>query len=1428
MCFRLWFWLIVVFTASVQAAPLKPEQVPEPLKPWVNWVLKDTPDRDCPFIYNSYEQKRCSWPTQLALNLMPDKGAFAISWKVYQDSWVSLPGDAKRWPLNVTVNARTAPVMERNGVPSIKLPAGSYDIKGDFLWKSMPENLGIPSDTGLIQIRINGQPLAKPVIKEGQLWLTEDDIGQKQQANSQNAVDVQVFRHFSDDVPMNLTTRLVLNISGEQREIRLAKPVLDDFIPLSIQSPLPARIEPDGQLLLQVRPGQWQIDINARSRNVVKIIPFNTVNADWPESELWAFGARPDLRVVEIESLATVDASQTNLPDEWKHLPTYKITQGQVMGFKVIRSGDPEPEPNQLNLNRKLWLNFDGKGYTVNDTITGTMTRDWRLNALPKTQLGKVMLDGNNQLITLQADSGKQGVEVRRGLINLDADSRMVGNIGAISAVGWEQSFRNVSAELNLPPGWRLLAATGVDNVPDSWVSRWNLLDFFLVLIAALAIAKLFDYRWGAFALLTLALIWHEPEAPRYIWLYILAATALVKVLPASKFSKLVGSFRQVFGLVLVLIAVPFMVYQVRTGLYPQLEYSSWGLGVNVGGGNGFIMSPPGVYHDNASRGIVPDQQAPVAAAPAMAEMQSKNEISIEAEQPALDANEEANRKLQKICGTNPNCDAAALAEPCSAESTAERQAECKNRIVDKMFEHTMRRDAADTAASSPSSPTDFDRIDPKAKVQTGPGLPQWQWHKILLSWNGSVDAGQQMRLWYLSPKVNMLLNFIRVALVLTLALRLFGFLDKLKFNAKAILPALLWFSLLPLLATPSQQAHADFPDQAVLDELKNRLLEAPDCLPTCAQIPQMKVVINDKELTVTLQIHAQQSVAIPLPVDYEQWFPNQVQADGAVAQGLYRDNNGLWINLPEGGHQVVLRGAPPLLGSFTLPFAIKPNQVTVERNGWEVTGVQDDGQVENQLQFTRTAKAIETTDPAAAQLSNVNLPPFVRIERYLHLGLDWRVTTHMVRVSPADTGVILSVPLLAGESVTTPGMVVKNGAVEVNMAAQQTDMLWESTLEKADTLSLLAAQNEQWIEVWQANISPIWHVEPSGIAMMHLQSGGQWLPEWHPWPGEKLSLKITRPESVQGQTLTIDNSDVQVKPGIRSQDTELKFTLRSSQGSQHTVMLPEGAVLQSVLMNGQSLPLRQEDRKLTLPINPGKQDVQINWQEVVAMRSLLTTPQIDLGHDSVNSNLHVSLGENRWLLLAFGPPLGPAVLFWGVLVVLLLLSFGLGSIPLTPLKWQHWFLLLVGLSQIPNEMAGLVIIWLLLLGWRSRQSATGLHYFNALQITLATLTVLSLGILLFTVGQGLMGASPDMQVTGNQSTAYHLNWYQDRSLSTLPTATIVTVPLFAYRLLMFAWSFWLAVSLLNWLQWGWQCFSHAGLWHKKTANDKPLAFDKE
>lgn len=1379
VCFSLLF-----FSSLIQAKPLAPEKVPESLKPWISWVLQEQPERDCPFFYNSFEQKHCSWATSLNLALSTNKGVFTGSWQVFKENdWVVLVGDEKHWPLSVTANGKTALVMDKDGRPTIKLVAGVYEIKGEFLWDTIPDNLTLPDDMGLISLQMNGQVINTPTIKDGQLWLKDSDRGQVKPENVQNRVDVQVFRKVIDEVPLQVMTHLELEVSGEQREEKIAGALLGDFIPLQLQCTLPARLEPNGQLVVQARAGRWTCDILARSSKELTqlALPKDTV-----EPEIWVFDARPELRVVEIESLSTIDASQTNLPDDWRTLPAYKISPDLAMSFKVIRRGDPDTEPNQLNLARKLWLDFDGSGYTVNDTITGKMTSGWRLNTLPTTVLGKVTLDGGSQLITQQIGTDKKGVEVRRGTLMLDADSRIIGDINRMSAVGWEQNFHQVTAELNLPPGWRLLAATGVDNVPDSWISRWTLLDLFLVLIIALAIGRLWNRYWGGLALVTLIIIWHESDAPHFIWLHILAATALLSVLPQGKFFKFTDWYRRGSWLALAVITLPFMVDQVRIGIYPQLE-NPW----------------QDIYTDNSVAemgGVMSSMPAPAPATPAAESVQ-------QAEEPEIVDMMQENKAAQPLMRKQI--------------SRLRAIAPQKNAYYDNDY--------------ASKKEVDFARVDPKAKVQTGPGLPQWQWHKVMLSWNGAVDAGQELSLWYLSPRLTMLLNFMRVILVALLALLMVGVAEKMlppsitKWGrGNKATPLLLCLLILPLLSMPTQNVYADdYPDEALLNQLRDKLQEQviPDCLPACAHIQQMNMTINDKDIQITLQIDAQESVVLPLPAEYEQWFPNQVLDNGNAAQALYRTNNGLWINLKQGQHQVILLGATPLLSKFTLPLPLKPNRVVVEKIGWEVFGLQENGWADNQLQFSRVQQ--NQADKGKTALEQGALPPFVRVERTLQLGLDWRVITQITRISPADSAVVLTVPLLKGESVTSAGTRVKNNAVEVNMAAQQVILQWESSLAKADKIELIAPATEQWIEVWKADVSPVWHIESTGIAMIHLNSEGQWLPEWHPWANETVSLTITRPEPVAGKTLTIDSSSLHITQGLRMREAVLKASLRSSQGMQHTLTLPETAVLQSVAINGQPQPLRQEGRKLTLPINPAKQDITLTWQEPVAISSIMKMSKVDLGVDSVNSNLSISLGEDRWVLFAFGPKIGPIILFWGVLIVIFLVSFGLGKITLTPLKNWQWFLLLVGLSQIPMAAAGLVIGWLMLLGWRASQSSEQTRFFNVLQVSIGLLTLAALSALFSAVAQGLLN-TPDMQITGNRSSALVLNWYQDRSAATLPTAKVISLPLIVYRLLMLAWALWLASALLNWLKWGWGCFSSNGLWHKKVVVDKKIVVAKQ
>ena len=134
----------------------------------------------------------------------------------------------------------------------------------------------------------------------------------------------------------------------------------------------------------------------------------------------------------------------------------------------------------------------------------------------------------------------------------------------------------------------------------------------------------------------------------------------------------------------------------------------------------------------------------------------------------------------------------------------------------------------------------------------------------------------------------------------------------------------------------------------------------------------------------------------------------------------------------------------------------------------------------------------------------------------------------------------------------------------------------------------------------------------------------------------------------------------------------------------------------------------------------------------------------------------------------------------------------------------------------MPLTAAAWVAGWLVLLGLR-RDQGTEIRrdrVFDLVQIFLAVWTLVALIILFLAIQQGLLGA-PEMQVTGNGSTAGQLHWYTDRAGETLPTAWVLSVPLLVYRLAMLAWALWLALALLRWLRWGWECVTTGGGWRE-------------
>ncbi len=562
-----WLWL----ASGVAFADVA---VPPPLQDWQAWVLHDHPQAACPFMHNA-AARQCVWPSRLAIEAHDQGGRFQFEVQVFARTWVRLPGSDAHWPQAVSADQTPLAVVRREGRPAVELQPGRYQLQGQWRWQQMPRSLLVPEQAGLLSLTVGGRTLSQLNLSDdGALWLAAEprSVGD---AITQDSLQIKVFRRIEDGNPLVVETWLQLDVSGREREVQTGPMLLPGFVPRAFDSDLPARVEPDGRLRVQLKPGRWNLRLRAHQNQPLEQLSYARQDELWPEEELWVFVAEPRLRTVQIEQAPAVDPSQTPLPDEWQGLPAYRMSAKGEFVLNVLHRGDPNPPSNQLSLNKSIWLGFDGKTSVVKDEINGRINQDWRLEVVSPYQLGGADLHGQPLLVTRLSESGAAGVELRQPHIGLSAVSQ-IAKARKLPVSGWKQNFEQVEHTWHLPPGWSLLHISGADQVLGTWLARWNLWNLFLVLLIAVSLGRVSRPVYGLLALITLLLTFQRQAAPVLAWLNIALILALLPWVKGRLAGWVRGYGLASFG-VLILLLLPFVAQQSREAVYPQLAEHSAG-----------------------------------------------------------------------------------------------------------------------------------------------------------------------------------------------------------------------------------------------------------------------------------------------------------------------------------------------------------------------------------------------------------------------------------------------------------------------------------------------------------------------------------------------------------------------------------------------------------------------------------------------------------------------------------------------------------------------------------------------------------------------------------------------------------------------------------------------------------------------------------
>lgn len=1306
----LWVVLATSLLTSpgLRAAPAE-AAIPEPLKPWQDWVLWGVENIGSPSPYSDGKAKIPSWPSRLDLQVDEKGGKFAFDVTVFSATWVELPGGSETWPLDVRAGTRRIPVVQRAEAPGIFLEPGSYRVEGFFAWSEIPQKIHLPRSIGVLSLSVTGQTVEAPTWNsEGELWLKRTSANDDQ---AKDFLSLKAYALLEDGIPLWWNAEIELVVSGKSREENLGSVIPEGWRLTEITSPLPVIVDEQGIMKVQVRAGKWTIKFRAYELKNLTAIKYTGHPA--AKEQLVAFRAKPDFRMVDVVGSPSIDVAQTTFPAAWRDLPVYLWDTTDAFRLEERVRGMGLQKPQGLKIQRTWWLDGDGGGITFRDSIEGQMQQIWRLDAAQGQELGSVRSNGEGQLVTRNPANGAPGVEIRTRAVNLEATGRLP-SLRTLSATGWQTDAGAVDVAFNLPPGWRLFALFGSDWVKGDWLTAWTLLDLFLLLIFSLAVWRIWGVVPALLAFFAFGLSYHEPGAPKYVWLALLIPLALLRVVPDGSIRKLLLVGKWVFIAVFLFVLAPFVAGQIQQALFPQME----------------------VVRQSSWVGTL------------------------------------ASRSYSK---------------------------------------------SGSLLSSSNYAKKENLAYDSAARIQTGPGVPDWTWRSVSFGWNGPVTAGQQVKLLLISVGLERALSILRVILLLALAAVLLGARQwsGLLFGARRSATAMLAIGLLAALGGTAQ---AQYPNQTMLDTLRERLLQTPAAFPNAAELPGVTLSLKGRTVVLDAEVNAAAQCAVPLPGKLPGWFPASVQIDGKPAAAVRRDNGYLWVVVPEGVYRIRAEGLLTGASEWEWTFLLKPRQVTIDAPDWTYSGVGRNGVPEDQVFFVLKQR----TGAGEASYDRQDFQALAVVERNLELGLVWQVRTTVRRLSPLGKAVSLKVPLLPGENILSSGALVRNGQVEVRLGAQEESYEWESELTVTNELTLASRAEDAWVERWSLVASPIWNIGLQGLAPIFEESNPDLVPVWSPWPGESVQLQISRPTAIPGATVTVENGSQELTLGQRQRTTKLDLSLRCSVGDDFLIDLPEYAQVTALSVGGREIPVRKDGSKLIVPVHPGELAISVSWASNLSLGFNAQTDLVRLPVESANIRTEVIVPNNRWVLWTHGPLQGPAVQFWTILACSLVAAIVLSRLTWSPLGFISWMLLTLGLTQVPLAAACIVIGWLFLLEWRGRPSFQQLPaqgYF-ALQGLIVLFSAITVCIFVVVVAAGLLG-SPEMFIRGNDSTRTLLRWYQAQSGDTLPTPGCFSVSIWWYRLLMLAWALWLATALIRWLTWGWGQFGKGGFVKPKPPEPK-------
>ncbi len=1356
--------------------------VPIPLQPWVNWVESQHPEWRCAQVGN---EPVCVWPGSAKLELRNNGGSFELNAELLRKSQVALPYQKGIQPYDLKVVDRvrgetTPALIVDNNKASLLLDAGSYMISGLLAWDTLPPEIPVPMEYGILSVSLASD------IEKLRIERTTNTIKLEPEINTttSDGLNINIYRRLVDGSPLRIDTRIVLRVSGAARSLELGSVLLPGSLPVNVHATLSYQFDSAGRLSLELTPGEHTVSIESvMEQPVLRLTRPNNFIKEWPIEELWSWVEDAAFRSVELRGISAVQAELTTMPIDWQGGAAYAVPSGAEASLLEIRRGEQSTQAQALILNREMWLDLDGGGFTVRDKIKGRISGSYRLNALDELKIGRAIVNGAPWFISKDPNSERSGLDLRESDVEIEAVSILDGT-RTFSAVGYDTDLSQLNISLHLPPLARLFNVSGA-RAPSSWIEAWTLLGIFGCLLLIVATNRILGRKVAIIIGVLIPLSHQEFLVPRMLFIHLLIVVLWYTLVTDknSVWGAISRSLIYVTFIAWCLEALAFAKLQFSQFLYPQLEagsrYRTAIQEIAIALERSFlawplillllalaILSLSWIFNYKSTWQLVKRSAAVLVLGVVVFSFVGGYLFSI------LIENKGPRRTVASSKAYTP-------------------EEGLQSRKLYKEYEsNSIGKTVALMDLNEPAALPTYEQ----KKLLTGPAIPSWNWRTHNIWLKGPVLADSQIGVSFLSPGFVRFLSGLRAALTLYLIMLVFrriGFSFNLPLRGLATSAAL----ILILILLPHNAA-AQFPDQDLLKSLEARMSAERCTLPDCAAIESATISIVDDRIEISMIGYSNGRAAINIPGPYSSFAPTAVRINGRPSVALRRNSSDFIQARTENGRNTIEVSGTAPANSFTLQFPSKPLHLNVEARNWISEGISAGGTTDGTVRFTRKrSDKVENRKASAAVL-----PGWIIAKRRFLIGEDISISTQLERLGDVSHSRQLRLPLLRGEQVTSAGFSAENGELVVNFKPAEKFLNFNSLLPYKAELKLESQKGRSLSEIWEVACKPIVSCSASGLKPTSSASEGQ--REWHfdPFPGELTTIKVRALDSVGGDFVTIDEVTSRQEFGAYMRSADLSITVRVSEQAPFWFELPEGAVVKGATLDGKGA-ISIEGRKLSALLSPGSHELKASYTEGDKAGIFDRVSAVTFSHPAHNVKVQISPTDERWLLFTGGTSWGPSVVFWGKLIMVILIVLGLSNVGLLTLTPLASLFLGIGLTTLPMIRIWIPLTWLaaLALYAAQRQIFKSIPR-NIFLVGFALLTVLSLACIYEVIEYGLV-LTPPMLVVGGQSTAASLNWYLDHGGTVLFRPWIIWLPLWTWRLLMLVWSTWMVVMIIKWIK---------------------------